>query len=104
MLTHRDSLPPKDWSADAPPVVYALPPSRRRRALAAQSELALAAVWLLGLAGFLGPMLLAQNSPHADLLRAGALAWFILFGLINGLFAFRVLPRPRGRRNRRLGR
>jgi hypothetical protein len=100
MQLRRNALSPKDWSADAPPVVYAVRPLRRRHALTPPRELVLAAVWLLGLAGFLGPMLLAKNSPHADILRAGALAWFLIFGLVNGLFAFRVLPRRRFRRNR----
>jgi hypothetical protein len=87
----------------APLVVYGIRPSRRR-AVAQALELAPAAIWLLGLAGFLGPMLIARHSPHADLLKAGALAWFLVFGLINSLFAFRVLPRRRFHRNRDLGR
>jgi hypothetical protein len=99
MQSHRNSLRQKDWSADAPPVVYAVRPSRRRT-LAPPRELVLAAVWLLGVAGFLGPMLMAPTSPHADLLRTGALTWFIVFGLINGLFAFHVVPRRRFRRDR----
>ena len=99
MQSRRHILQPKDRSDDAPPVVYAVRPSRRRRSLMPSRELVLAAVWLLGLAGFLGPMLLARTSPHADLLRAGALAWFMVFGLINGLFAFRALPRRRARRD-----
>ena len=104
MQSHRNALHPKDWPDRAPPVVYAVRPSRRRHALAALREPALAAVWLLGLAGFLVPMILAPRSAHADLLRAGALAWFLLFGLINGLVAFRALPRRRFRRDRGPGR
>jgi hypothetical protein len=100
MQPRRNALPPKDWSADAPSVVYAVRPLRRRRALTPPPEMVLAAVWLLGLAGFLGPMLLARNSAHADLLRAGALAWFLVFGLLNGLSAFRLVPRRRFRRTR----
>ncbi len=93
------------WSDEAPPVVYTVRPSRRRRALVQPRELMLAAAWLLGLAGFLGPMLVARsNPPHADLLRAVALAWFLVFGLINGAVAFRALPRRRFRRDRGLGR
>jgi hypothetical protein len=99
MQYRRHTLQPKDRSDDAPPVVYAVRPSRRRRGFMPSRELVLAAVWLLGLAGFLGPMLVARTSPHADLLRAAALAWFILFGLLNGLFAFRALPRRRFRRD-----
>jgi len=104
MLSRRNPQQPKDWSDDAPPVVYTVRPSRRRRGLAPPRELVLAAVWLLGLAGFLGPMLLARTSPHADLLRAAGLAWFIVFGLINGLFAFRALPRRRFHRDDGAGR
>jgi peptidoglycan/LPS O-acetylase OafA/YrhL len=104
MQTRRNALDSKDWSADAPPVVYALRPSRRRQALTPPRELILAAIWLLGLAGFLVPMLLARTGPHADLLRAGTMTWFLVFGLINGLVAFRAFPRRRIRRTRVLDR
>jgi hypothetical protein len=87
----------------APLVVYGLRPSRRRT-VAQVLELAPAAIWLLGLAGFLVPMLLARSSPHANLLKAGALAWFLVFGLVNGLVAFRVLPRRRFGGNRNIER
>jgi hypothetical protein len=83
-------------AVDAPMVVYGLRSGRRRAVQARQ--LAQAAIWLLGMAGFLGPMVLARTSPHADLLRALALGWFILFGLINGLFVARAAPRRQFRR------
>ena len=93
---------PRTPPAKGDPPVYGLRLPRRRRG--GSRELAHAAIWLLGVAGFLGPMILARHSPHADLLRAGALAWFIVFGLINGLFVFRALPRRRSGRGRRLDR
>jgi hypothetical protein len=99
MQPRHTFVQPKEPSNGAPLVVYGLRPSRRR-ALERALELVPAAVWLLGLAGFLVPMLMARNGPHADLLKSAALAWFIVFGLINGLFAFRVLPRRRFHRDR----
>lgn len=81
---------------DAPMVVYGLRSSGRRAAQARQ--LSQAAIWLLGAAGFLIPLILARTSAHADLLRAFALGWFILFGVINGVFVARTVPRRRFRR------
>ena len=94
MQSRRIPALARDRSDGAHLVVYGLKPSRRR-ALAQGRALVHAAIWLLGLAGFLGPMMLARNSPHADLLRAAGLAWFIVFGFLNGLFVVRALPRRR---------
>ena len=97
MPIHHKSLRPHIASTDAPAVVHVLRPRARRAAQTRQ--LIHASIWLLGVAGFLIPLVLARTSPHADLLRAVALGWFILFGVINGLFVFRAFPRRRFRRN-----
>jgi hypothetical protein len=94
MQSSRISAQVRDRSDRPPLVVYGLKPPRRR-SLVQGRALAHAAIWLLGMAGFLGPMILARHSPHADLLRAAGLAWFIAFGFINGLFVLRALPRRR---------
>jgi hypothetical protein len=104
MQPGHHSLQAKQRPDGAPSVVYGLRPSRRQRALTQRRELAHAAIWLLGIAGFLGPMVLARTSAHADLLRAVALVWFIVFGVINGLFVLRALPRRRFGRGRTLDR
>lgn len=97
---HPRHSPPRPVDRpEAGPLIVYLRPSPRR-AWAQRRELAHAAIWLLGVAGFLLPMVAARTSPHADLLRAGALIWFIVFGAINGLFVCRALPRNRFRRDR----
>ncbi len=52
-----------------------------------------ALVWAIGVASFLVPLILARTSPHADLLRAFALAWFVALGVLNAVI---VLRRRRG--------
>ena len=52
-----------------------------------------ALVWSIGVAGFLVPLILARSSPHAGLLRAFALAWFVALGVVNAVI---VLRRRRG--------
>jgi len=59
-----------------------------------------AGIWLLGAAGFIGPLVLARTSPHAELLRDFALTWFILFGAVNAIFVMRVFPAKRDRPDR----
>lgn len=84
---------PRPAAPDAPMMVYGLRSSARR---AGQTRpLIQGAIWLLGAAGFLTPLVLARTSPHADLLRAFALGCFILFGLINALLVFRAPRRGR---------
>jgi hypothetical protein len=69
-------------------------PAEGRWAFRAGSGQALrAAVWILGVAGFLGPLVLARNSAHADLLRAIALGWFIAFGVVNAVLVLRSYGR-----------
>jgi len=93
MPLHHLPYDPRNPSAGAPLVVYGL--RRRARHAAQNRQLVQAGIWLLGVAGFLAPMIMARTSAHADLLRAGALGWFILFGIINGVFVFRAFPRRR---------
>src|ERR1700761_9419486 len=98
-LTRGISMPSRhDPSAPRTPEIeisIVSPLSKRRAAL--RRELVHAGIWLLGLAGFLIPLILARTSPHADLLRGLALGWFLLFGAINGVFVLRTRPRPRGK-------
>ena len=96
MSLRHDQAHPDKTSPDAPRVVYGLrsPPKRADQA----RQLIHAAIWLAGLAGFLIPLVLARTSAHATLLRAFALGWFILFGVINGVFVMRAFPRRRFRR------
>jgi hypothetical protein len=96
MSLRHDPSHPHTASPDAPRVVYGLrsPPKRAGQT----RQLIHAAIWLAGAAGFLVPLILARTSPHADLLRAFALGWFILFGVINGVFVLRTAPRRRFRR------
>ena len=95
MPSRHDLSDPQASTLDAALVVSRM---RDRRA-ALRRDLIHAGIWLLGAAGFLVPLVLSRTSPRADLLRAFALGWFILFGVINGLFVLRARPRPRGRRN-----
>ena len=63
-------------------------------------QLAHAAIWLAGVAGFIGPLLMARTSPHADLLRAVAMTWFIVFGVLNAVFVVLAFPRRQRGRSR----
>lgn len=81
--------------AQDPPPATQIPPSRRRRAWAQLHPFLPAMVWLLGLAGFLIPLMLSPSSRHPNALRAGALIWFVIFGFLNGLSVVRDAPRPR---------
>ncbi len=78
-----------------PPIVYGPRPSRHGPIAAQTRERIHALIWLVGLAGFLVPLILAPASRHADVLRAVALAWFLVFGLVNGLCVARDMPRWR---------
>lgn len=79
---------------DTPSVVYGLRP-HRRRAWTPMGSLLPALIWLLGMAGFLIPLMMSRTSRHPDVLRAGALIWFLIFGVLNAICVVRGSPRRR---------